>query len=218
MLADWSMLPEQLGVLAFSGYSPAQMHCLMMNPLTEACPVRFRDLDADVCKGVPYFNLVKAMLSYIDAAGAIKLTAAGYLPPKMVKAVYGEGHLKEGAIEKEITKLTKEMDSLLIRTARIQIHLGKWIYKRHNTIRLTKLGKKMLADDTLFLRELIRVYTAKFNWAYNDRYESEHTGRFGFAYSIALLARFGQIERDANFYAGKYFQAMPLLVDDFPRK
>jgi hypothetical protein len=75
-----------------------------------------------------------------------------------------------------------------------------------------KLLKKSRQD--IFI-QTFSTFAQKFNWGYFDLYSSQATGTVGFAYSLFLLSKYGDIERHVSFYSEKYLKAFPSLIDLF---
>ena len=86
--------------------------------------------------------------------------------------------------------------------------------KRNNKLSLTKAGEKLLKEDDKLLGKVLEAYCNKFNWAYFDNYEGEQVGRFGFGFTFILLGKYGSQKRPDRFYAEKYFEAFPQLIDE----
>ena len=47
-----------------------------------------------------------------------------------------------------------------------------------------------------------------------DGYQNESIGQFGWWYSLFLIREYGNITRNAKFYAEKYFEAYPYLLTE----
>lgn len=197
----------------FEGYSPFEMHQLLHFTFGKDSPIQLQKLsDSDYLK-IPILNQIKYLTDLIDKTGEIKLTKMGFLPTKIVSAIYEQGFLKEEFIEKGISKLYKETDSLTIHLTRILIEIGGLVKKRNGKLSLTKSSKKLLGDNYELLRLILMTFATKFNWAYNDGYGDNQIGQLGYGFSLILLSKYGQEKRLNSFYSEKYFKAFPQLLD-----
>lgn len=197
----------------FEGYSPFEMHQLLHFTFGKDSPIQLQKLsDSDYLK-IPILNQIKYLTDLIDKTGEIKLTKMGFLPTKIVSAIHEQGFLKEEFIEKGISKLYKETDSLTIHLTRILIEIGGLVKKRNGKLSLTKSSKKLLGDNYELLRLILMTFATKFNWAYNDGYGDNQIGQLGYGFSLILLSKYGQEKRLDSFYSEKYFKAFPQLLD-----
>ena len=164
-------------------------------------------------KKIPIFNQIKYLADLIDENGELKLTNKGFLPTKVVSDLYQQGFYKEEDIERGISKLYKETDSLTMNLTRILMELGGLVKKRNGKVSLTKNSKKILADHHALLQLILLTFTTKFNWAYYDRYGDNKIGQLGYGFSLILLSKYGHENRPDSFYADRYFKAYPQLLD-----
>ena len=197
----------------FEGYSPAEMHAILWDPFGPDCPMKLNKLsDADYSK-IPLLNQIHHLATKIDAAGEMKLTQRGYLSPGVITELYSQGFLKDEMIESGFTKLNKESDSIIMTLTANLITLTGIVKKRNNKFSLTKQGKSLLSNMPELLKNLLITFGLKFNWAYFDGYGENNIGQLGFAFSLILLKKYGADPRPESFYADKYFNAFPQLID-----
>lgn len=201
----------------FEGYSPFEMHQILHFTFGEDSPIELQKLTDSDYKKIPILNQIKYLTDLIDTTGEVKLTKMGFLPTKIVSAIYEKGFLKEDHIEKGISKLYKETDSLTIHLTKILIEIGGLVKKRNAKLSLTKSSKKILVDNYELLRLILTTFATKFNWAYNDGYGENQIGQFGYGFSLILLAKYGQEKRPDTFYAERYFKAYPELLGSVER-
>ncbi len=198
----------------FDGLSPDQMGFVIYEPFDPMSPIHFREMTkADMAK-IPMLNMVKSFGELLEAQGEIKLTKKGFLPIKIVRQLYNPEVMTDEMIEWEISRLYKEIDCMPVHLTRILSELIPVSKKRNNKISLIKMGRKLLSDEKLLLREVIKTFSVRFNWGYFDGYESESIGQFGFLFSLYLLHKYGDENRPAKFYSEKYLNAFPHLVDE----
>ncbi len=198
----------------FDGYSPMEMHQILNFPFSDTCPIKMRKLSNEAYEQIPIFNLTKYLISQIVKVGELKLTKTGALPTKIVAELYNQGFYKEKYIEKGLVKLYKEADSFSVSLTRILLEISGIAKKRNGKLSLTKKGEKLTTDNYQLFVALYEAYTLKFNWGYYDNYDSKNIGRLGSAFSLILLLKYGNEKRIEDFYAEKYINAFPLLLDE----
>lgn len=200
------------GIVEFEGYSPNEMQQILYATFDADSPLKLLKLTDDDYGNIPFLNQIKYFLHQIDAVGELKLTTNGYLPPKIVLALYHQGFLKEELIEHGITKLRKEADTLTVRLTRIIANIAGLVKKRNSKLSLTAKAEKVLSDDQVLFNLIFTAFTTRFNWAYFDRYGEENIGRLGFGFTLILLSKYGDKPRMSSFYAERYFKAFPDLL------
>lgn len=202
----------------FDGLSPADMRYVLYDPFSKESPLKFKnDIPDKILDQIPLLNQTEYLLHKIISLGEIKLTSTGSLPTTMVKELYNQGFIKDNAIEQGITKLYAETSCPPIQLTRIIVELSGMIKKRNGKIALTKTWKDRVISnkrqEILFL--IFSTFSQKFNWSYFDGYPSQNTAQLGFAFSLYLISKYGNVERLDRFYSEKYLQAFPKLQDDF---
>jgi hypothetical protein len=197
----------------FEGYSPFEMHKILHFTFAIDSPLKLLKLSDSDYQKIPIFNQVRYLTDRIDRNGEIKLTNKGFLPTKIVSDLYNQGFLKDEHIEKGISKLYKETDSMTINLTRILIELAGLVKKRNGKLSLTKSSRKILGDNGELLRQIFLTFTNRFNWAYYDGYGENQIGQLGYGFSLILLSKYGHEKRLDSFYAERYFKAFPRLLD-----
>ena len=160
---------------------------------------------------IPLIKQIRFFISQVDCSNGIKLTKAGNLPPLIVKDLYQQGILKDYPIEHGITKLTKETDCNAIVLTRILCEMSGLIKKRNGILTVTKKVSSIVNTNQL-LSLIFSTFTNKFSWAFFDGYPNDDIGQFGWRYSLALISQHGDISRNSEYYAEKYFQTYPHLL------
>lgn len=74
----------------FNGFTPQQMHKMIYSPLEDGCPVQLRTLADNQIAEIPIMRQVLYLMKTL-ASGELKLTAQGYIPPKIVNELYQIG-------------------------------------------------------------------------------------------------------------------------------
>lgn len=198
----------------FLGYSPFEMHKILHFTFEEGSPIRWQRMAESDYSQIPLLNQVRYLLNLIEAEGSIRLTASGYLPLKYVKEIHQQGFIPHPRYELSDTiVLRKELDSHSIHLTRILVEISGLVKKRKGSLSLTAKSRMMLNDPDALLRKLFDTYTKQFNWAYNDGYGESPIGQLGWGFSLILLSRYGDERRPDTFYADKYFQAFPDLLE-----
>lgn len=200
----------------FEGYSPFEMHHILNFTFEPNSPISFQKLtDSDYSK-IPMQNQIKYFLDLVKKTGEIKLTAKGFLSTKIVKDIYAQGYLEESLFTSGMYQLCKESDSMTVNLTRLLVELAGLTKKRNGKLSLTKKGEKVSSNSFKLLNLIFKTITTKFNWAYYDGYGDNQIGQLGFGFSLILLQMYGDTKRQDTFYAEKYFNAFPDLVDSEP--
>ncbi len=173
--------------------------------------VRINTLPEIEYEKIPIFKQVKYFLKLIRNEGEIKLTKNGYLPQKIVKRIFEQRMIKEPY--DYFGKRYNERDIITVHITNILVELAGLYKKRHNKISLTKTGAEMLSDNKMLFSLIFRTFVTKLNWAYFDGCLNEDIGQYGFEYSLILLSKYGDKKRNTYFYAKKYFEFFPYLLN-----
>ena len=203
---------NETGVADFEGLSPKQMHAVLHFPFSGEGPLVLKKATStDLC-AVPLLTQVKILLRIIHGMGELKLTPKGFLPVKVVARLYNEGPMKDRYIDRGISKLYKETDSIAVNLPRILSELAGLVKKRNGKLSLTQKAQALWHDDQELLRVILMTFILKFNWAFYDGYGENGIGQVGAVFSLILLLKYGNRRRPAEFYAEKYFRAYPQLL------
>lgn len=207
---------NQRSVPEFEGYSPAEMHQLIHFTFQSNSPLSLKKLSKDDHAAVPMLNQMKYFLTLIREKGPLKLTAKGYLSPKIVEDVYKRGHLKEPLYERGLSKRFWESDCTTVQLTRLLADIAGLIKEENGLLSLTKKGEELIAQDQKLLELIFRTHLREFNWAYFDHYDNDEIGQMGAGFTLILLKKYGQNKRKDSFYAQKYLKAFPQLLDLVP--
>ena len=202
----------------FCGLSPAQMHALLYQPLGPASVVQLRtNVPGDVLDQVPFLRLTEAFLRLLQREIPLRLTPLGALPRKYLRELYAHGFIREEGLETGLFTLSREIDSLAITTLHQTTRLAGLARLVRGQLLLTKKGGQLLdpAHRPALWALVLDSFTNRFRWTSHDGYPSETVGQTGWAYSVYLLARFGQQPRPAHFYAERYQRAFPFVLAEF---
>ena len=202
----------------FCGLSPVQMHALLYQPLGPASVVQLRaNVPNDVLDQVPFLRLTEAFLRLLQRETPLRLTPLGALPRKYVRELYAHGFIQEEGLEKGLFTLSREIDSLAITTLHQTTRLAGLARLVRGQLLLTKKGGQLLDPTHRPARWalVLDTFTNRFLWASHDGYPSQTAGQTGWAYSVYLLARFGEHPHPVSFYAERYRRAFPFVLAEF---
>jgi hypothetical protein len=198
------------------GLSPNKMHQLLYNTFDKNSPVRFRDdIKPDLLHSIPFFELSRKYLEFIQKEQLLKLTPKGNLPRKICTEMYNYRIIPNNYIEKGIIKLSRERDWIVITTIKIVNILAGLTKKRNNKISLTRKGENLLSGKKRIelFKTIFKAFILKFNWAFNDMFDENQVGQLGIGYTMRLVSRYGDDEKLFNFYSDKYLLAFPKLLE-----
>ena len=206
------------GIADFDGLSPSQMNVLLNRPLANGCKIELRK-DIETCvQRSPFFRLSEILLEQIEKAGSLKLTAIGNLPVKTCEFICQE-NLIYWKYMNYVKKFQEDNVPYLsaLKFALIESGLVK---KRNNSLSLTTKGLKSIKGpkQELFI-QLFDYFTIKLHWGnlYDTEYNSK-CGQFGWAYSLVLLSKYGDQQRESEFFSAKLMQAFERKLWDLSQK
>ena len=180
--------------------------------------VRLRaDVPDDVLDQVPFLRLTEAFLRVLQREAPLRLTPLGALPRKYLRELYALGFIREEGLETGLFTLSREIDSLALTTLHQTTRLAGLARLVRGQLLLTKTGGQLVdpAQRPALWALVLDTFTRRFPWASHDGYPSETVGQTGWAYSVYLLARFGQQPHPVHFYAAHYQRAFPFVLAEF---
>lgn len=192
----------------FEGYSPEEMRLIRGGMSTNTAIVQFQDLSAEDCEQIPIFRQAKYLLNEIVANNGLKLTVKGNLPLKIVAQM----HLLAEGKPSLFNSTMKEYESYAVSVTRELLTMAGLIKKLHNKLELTKQGKKVVNDHNEVFAALFTNFALQYDWSSNDGYGLPDIATDAWKYSFVLVGKYGNTERESNFYAEKYFKAFPYLL------
>ena len=197
----------------FEGLSPSQMHYILNDPFSEECVVRFnKNMNPAYTSQLPMVQIGIIILNNIDPVKGLNLTMTGKLSRKIIREIYNLGFFGQNQDIILTSKVLNEADYLPAGMGHILLKLAGLIRIRKNRMYLTNSGRSAQQNSNELFTKLFQSFVQKFNKGYFDRYENEEIGNTVFAFIIYLLARYGDVLRDCDFYARKYFKAFPMLA------
>lgn len=198
----------------FEGFSPSQMSSLLYDPFGPSSGIGItNNLSKNILLKIPAFEIALEIFKAVHENEGIKPTKTGNLPVKIIKNIYNKRILPENDIEKGYSKLRTETEWISLHSIAIVLRTAGMTRILRNKLLLNSQISRLIDSGDYFsiFMDFIKVFTQKFNWAYNDRYPNENSGQLGFMYLIFLLHKYGHEKRDLKFYTDLYYKAFPTL-------
>ncbi|SDZ90608.1 hypothetical protein [Pedobacter hartonius] len=191
----------------FDGLSPEQMNFLLYAPFSPGGLLQFRkNIDVHLGK-VPFFKLSEILVNEIQQAGSLKLTVNGNLPVRICELLCKQ-NLIYWPYMKFVKRIREEEIPYLWPLKQYLLDSGM-VKKRNNALSLTKTGEKMLKESTAarFI-QIFNYVVTRFHWGnFYGLQDDGKSGQMGWAYSLVLLAKYGDSPRKSDFYSFKLIQA-----------
>jgi len=202
----------------FDGLSPEQMNFLLYAPFSPDAILQFsEDLDLYVNE-VPLFKLSEMLINEIQQAGKLKLTANGNLPVRICEMLCNQ-NLIYWPFMKYVKRIREEEVPYLWPLKQYLIDSGI-VKKRNNVLSVTKNGEKLLKESKAFqFKQILNYIAMRFHWGnwYHIQDDGQY-GQLGWAYSLALLSKYGDTPRISEFYSLKLIQAFGKDLWDGPNR
>ena len=140
----------------------------------------------------------------------LKLTAKGYIPPKIVEELYQMG---THSWNTDWYKQKSEPKTEEIRVLRVVLKECGLVKTRTGKMSLTSKGKRLLINRNELLRVVVLFLLRDYNTGWLDLWDDMDVGNLGRMYSLWLLHHYGKEWRHTDFYAEEYFRAFPTLAN-----
>ncbi len=196
----------------FEGLSKAEMRYLIHKPFSRESPLQInKNIPNNILDQIPLLKQIEYVLDRLLEINGLKLIQKGFLPIHFVKEIYNTKFIKEEMIDDELIKLHFETSSFAVRVTRLISELGGLIINKKNKLYLSPEWIECVVnkDRQKILQSIFSTYSQKLDWSYTSRYQDYNTGQNGFAFSLFLLSKYGNILRDSTFYVNKYLKAFP---------
>ena len=190
-------------------FSPDQMYRMLYSPFEHGCPVQLRMLTDGQIEQIPIMRQVLHLMGLLSS-GELKLTAKGYIPPKIVEDLYEMG---EHSWNTDWFKQKSEPKTEEIQVLRVVLRECGLIKTRMGKMSLTAKGKKLLANRNELMRTVMLFLMQDYNTGWLDLYEDMEVGNVGRLYSLWLLHKYGGEWRHTDFYTAEYAKAFPMMND-----
>lgn len=192
-----------------NGFTPDQMYRMLYMPFEPGCPVQLHTLTDEQIEQVPFMRQVLHLMGLLSS-GELKLTAKGYIPPKIVEDLYEMG---EHSWNTDWFKQKSELKTEEIQVLRVVLRECGLIKTRMGKMSLTSKGKNLLFDRNELMRTAMLFLLRDYNTGWLDLYEDMEAGNVGRLYSLWLLHKYGGEWRHTDFYTAEYAKAFPMLND-----
>jgi hypothetical protein len=191
----------------FDGLTPEEMTGLLYSPMATGTLLQFREGIETVVGNSPFFKLSELLLNEVVQAGSLKLTMTGSLPVRVCEMLCSQ-NLINWPYRKYVKKIREEVVPYLWPLQQYLLDEGM-VKKRNNTLSLTKNGERLLKESPEVRFRMIFNYLAnQFHWCnFYELADDGAYGKMGWAYSLLLLAKYGDSPRESNFYSLKVMQA-----------
>lgn len=204
-------------VRPFQGLDPFEITALVYNPLTENSPLKLRDtLPAEELLEVSMMQFIRQFLVDVQAQQPLKLTQKGNLSRKFIHQMYDHRFFPSEHVDSGFSKLLQELDFSPLHIGHVISKFAGLVRKYNNKLSVTKKGVRALEDASVLYREILLAHTSKFNWSYLS-YDPDDVVQLGWAYILHAFIKHGDKERNASFYAEKYLELFPEMLEQFPQ-
>lgn len=203
----------------FEELSPMEAEILIFSPFDpEASPLLIdTNVDDAEIRTTRFIDHIIRYLDLIREREPVKLTQKGNLPLKLVRELRDMNFPAYESLWIDDIPIRGEEDAPYIHTINLLTRLAGFTKKRHGKLTLTNKYKKTFERYSAgeLYRYLLEVFATKYNWGYEDRYDTSPIIQHGFAFSLYLVGTHGGEKREARFYANRFLDAFPMAVGDF---
>lgn len=208
-LAEMMTVQNSTPIDRFNGFTSEQMHQMIYSPLEKGCPVQLRTLTDSQLNDIPLMRQVLHLMDILDKS-ELKLTAKGYIPPKIVEELYQMG---THSWNTDWYKQKSEPKTEEIRVLRVVLKECGLVKTHTGKMSLTSKGKRLLINRNELLRAVMLFLLRDYNTGWLDLWDDTDVGNLGRMYSLWLLHHYGKEWRHTDFYAGEYSRAFPTLAN-----
>lgn len=197
----------------FLGLTPEQMHILLYSPLEEMQHIfGLKDtFDQNLLEKVPIVKKVVLLIKFISEAGDAKATQNGYLPKKIVNALYDFHSLDK------FTVPTEEYAPNILALRHAVTDCG-WLKKKSGRFSLTKKGKQIFEKGFTPPNyiALLKYWLRKYNWAFTDGYPECSIVQQAAPFSLYLLSQKATELISSEHFAQLFIRAFPFALEELP--
>lgn len=211
-------LMESRPIDEYNGRSSREMYYMIFNPFTTNSPISVPpNIPVNILFSVPFFKQVLLLLEMVQKIQAVKLTKHGNLPESIINELYKNRYIFDDLGSLKFSNYIKKTDSYAVTNPYIIAGAAGLVKKRNNILTLTRKCENYLSKEKYrdLYYDIFEAFTTKFNWAYNDKYESQNIAQYGFAFSLDLLNTFGVNSLPFSFYSEQYYNAFGSLSAEF---
>jgi len=201
--------------LDFLGLSSEQVHRMLHHPLEDLEDIiRFKhDLEPGFFQGIPIVKNTLLFLTRLKDLEPLRATAKGNLPLTFAQELYDQ--FLDPSLRSQF-KIRSEEESITVNTLRHVLKMCGWLKKEKNYYSLTKKGRSIVErgfSEAHFFT-LFKVFTRRFNWAFQDSYPSIWIIQGGFVFSLYLVHRKTRRFIDAEELGDYFIKAFPRALSE----
>jgi hypothetical protein len=209
----WNAAPDQ----DLAGLSPNALTELLDDPFEATDVLVFSDvLPRDPC--APVTTLLAPLFDAL-LASPVRATASGYLPPALCRSIERHAVARHGRLplEQRRSAVRGESSFLSLHVARLTATAAGLIRLRRGRFEATRRGRQLYERRGLagIYPPLLEAYATRLEWSSLDPYPRAGIVQASFAFSLALLIRFGRTPRLGTFYAERWLRAFPGTEEAF---
>jgi hypothetical protein len=210
-------LLESKPIEEYEGCTFKEIHYLIYDPYCKNSPLSLAEtIDSEILNKIPFFNLVKYFLDLVEQTQPIKINSNGYLPLRIIQTIYDQHFITEDFDDVHETKIIRRSRSLAVKNVRFITDLAGLTLTKKREFILTRKGKtyNTILNSSKLFSEIVKTYTTKFKWSFNDSLGNNNIGQYGFAYMLNLIYKYGDLPRNLRFYLDKYYKAFNTILVD----
>ncbi len=208
----WNAAPDQ----DLAGLSPNALTELLDDPFEATDVLVFADVLPREPRA-PVTTLLAPLLEALFEAPR-RATASGYLPRALCLDIEQRSFERHGLLPLERRRSTGgESTFRSLHVARLTATAAGLIRLHRGRFELTRRGRRLYERHGLagVYPALLRAYATRLEWSSLDAYPRAAIVQASFAFSLALLSRFGRTPRPGAFYAERWLRAFPGTEDVF---
>lgn len=195
----------------FLGLSPNQVSTIIYGPLESMQEVVSlnESFNVSLLEDVKVISEIKALISLIGEAGEAKATQNGYLPKKIVNALYKFKSLPGYTVQSE--EAAPNVSAL-----RHAATACGWMKKRAGKFSLTKDGRRILDHgfSASHYVSLLSYWLRRFNWSFLDRYSECPSVQQGAVFGLYILHKQANELVPVNHLAKLFMTAFPHATEE----
>jgi hypothetical protein len=173
--------------------------------------------DSKLLGEVPLLARARLLLSMVQELGEVKATARGYLPRKIVNAVFQVA--PDSKYDLDFSQSSEEYAGRVHATRIALVECG-WILFKNNRFSLREDGERIAksgfsSDDYL---KLVKYRLLNYNWAFEDRYPEIPLLQGSCLFLLYMLFKQGRREFSPKEFAQIYLRAFPDILSQIPER
>ncbi len=204
------------GLEDFLGLSPSQMHALLYSEFDEIEPILcFKsNFDQSLLNNVPIVKKINLLIRLIGEVGEAKATQNGYLPKKIVNALYDFP-----LTARQFTVPTEDYAPNILALRYAVTDCG-WLKKKNRKFSLTKKGQQIFEKGftSLDYVTLLKYWFKKYNWSFTDGHPECAFVQQAALFSLYMLHQKAKELFPTAHFAELFIQAFPMALVMLPEE